>query len=271
MPREAGRGNALDQTNVLTVLLVSPVFLLVRLSEEDNPVEPSIGRLPSTTPDQGLENDVSRGASSLCGALPVSQQLLLYRGGDLPGLATCSGSLRLVPAVKPFFSLFLPTFQCILSLVAIWCLPYGARGSLPGDADLSELLLSSSTLVSLSPQDQRYTTSPHQDRGVNGAELLPGRRWTRSTSYLSSVGLPDCPEGTAEVQPVLDKFQMRMTASPELHTRRCVCTQQTCSCHVTRIWVAAELRKEQGALIPLEGLSLGYPFSKWRELNEFRH
>lgn len=118
MPREAGRGNALDQTNVLTALLVSPVFLLVRLSEEDNPVEPSIGWLPSTTPDQGLENDVSRGASSLCGALPVSQQLLLYRGG------TCLGSPRVQEASDlyllsnlssacfyPRFNVFCPLWQ----------------------------------------------------------------------------------------------------------------------------------------------------------------
>lgn len=110
MPREAGRGNALHQTNVLTAHLVSSVFLLVRLSEEDNPVELSIGQLPGTTPDQGLENDLSRGASSLCSALLLCQQLPL-RHGDLLRLAMCSGNLQLVPAVKSCFSLFSPTFQ----------------------------------------------------------------------------------------------------------------------------------------------------------------
>ena len=54
---------------------------------EDNLVEEhlSIGRLPGTAPDQGLEKDVSRRASSLCGVLLVRQQLPLCRGGTCPG------------------------------------------------------------------------------------------------------------------------------------------------------------------------------------------
>lgn len=41
---------------------------------------------------------------------------------------------------------------------------------------------------------------------------------------MSSTGLPDCPEGTAKVQPALAKCGVRMTASPELHARQGVHT-----------------------------------------------
>jgi len=61
-----------------------------------------------------------------------------------------------------------------------------------------------------------------------------------------------------------------MAASPEPCADG-VCTQQKCSCRVTHSWVAAELREEQGALTPLEGLSLDSLLSQWWELNEFRH
>jgi len=53
MLREAGRGDALHRTNVLTAHLASSALLLVGLSEDDNLMELSIGRLPGTTPDQG--------------------------------------------------------------------------------------------------------------------------------------------------------------------------------------------------------------------------
>lgn len=127
MPREAGRGNALDQTNVLTALLVSPVFLLVRLSEEDNPVELSSGRLPSTTPDQGLENDVSRGASSLSVLCPSVSSSCCAGGGPAwarhvfrkPPTCTCCQTF-LQPVFTHVSMYFVPCGNLVPALWSTW-------------------------------------------------------------------------------------------------------------------------------------------------------
>lgn len=125
MPREAGRGNAPHQSSALTAHLVSPVLLLLRLSEEDNLEELILN------PGQGLGSH---------GCLQSPSMLLCpCTSSSCP----CPSS----PCIQGASNLFLllnPPSACFSPCCNVFC-PCGTLLSvgLPGDADLCELLLSS--------------------------------------------------------------------------------------------------------------------------------